>query len=115
MRKLSSSDRSALIKLAASLHAGSSERRTILAGLQHKKASYVTPHRVPGYFEPRQDYPQLYAFLRGDWDKALIALADMYYEGGDDPFSVARSFGIPRNLDGDWEDLSKSVDQIISG
>lgn len=34
MRKLSSADRSALIKLASSLPAGSSERKAILAGLQ---------------------------------------------------------------------------------
>jgi hypothetical protein len=39
MRKLSSSDRAALIKLASSLPSGSPERRAILAGLQQKTAS----------------------------------------------------------------------------
>jgi hypothetical protein len=39
MRKLSSSDRAALIKLASSLPSDSSERRVILAGLQQKTAS----------------------------------------------------------------------------
>jgi len=39
MRKLSSSNRSALIKLASSLPSGSPERRAILAGLQQKAAS----------------------------------------------------------------------------
>jgi carbonic anhydrase/acetyltransferase-like protein (isoleucine patch superfamily) len=42
MRTLAASDRSALIKLASSLPAGSTERRTILAGLQQKRAAGQT-------------------------------------------------------------------------
>lgn len=43
MRKLSSADRSALIKLAASLPVGSSERRAILAGLEKEIKADADP------------------------------------------------------------------------
>jgi carbonic anhydrase/acetyltransferase-like protein (isoleucine patch superfamily) len=55
MRTLAASDRSALIKLASSLPAGSSERRAILAGLQNvKKASNrfnIKGEHILGYAE----------------------------------------------------------------
>jgi carbonic anhydrase/acetyltransferase-like protein (isoleucine patch superfamily) len=47
MRKLSSSDRSALIKLASSLPSGSPERRAILAGLS-KSSSARSEFNIPG-------------------------------------------------------------------
>jgi hypothetical protein len=40
MRKLTASDRSALIRLASSLPVGSSERKAILAGLQPRKLDW---------------------------------------------------------------------------
>jgi len=48
MRALTASDRSALIKLASSLPAGSEERRAILAGLQGPRSDLANTDGVSG-------------------------------------------------------------------
>ena len=107
MKKLSSQNRSSLIRLASSLAKGSTERRAILASL--KRAAAPKPKAVPGFFDPLMDYPNLYRFLKGDWENAVIELAELWIEGGDDPFAVARKYEIPGSLSDEWEELFSSI------
>ena len=112
MKALTAKDRSSLIRLASSLAKGSAERKAILASL--KRAAAPEPKAVPGFFDPMTDYPNLYRFLKGDWENAVIELAELCSEGGDDPFAVARKYKIPGSLSDDWEELFSSIGYLYN-
>ena len=80
---------------------GSPEQKVILAGRDLRE--------IPGYFDPLQDYPALYRFLRGNWDAAVVEIAE-YVSGNGDPFAVARKYGIPTSLNKEFENLANAVE-----
>ena len=120
-RSLTAQDRSALIRLASDLPKGSPERRSVLAGLQ--KDSFfereVDPKAVLRYFSdyfsspyplaPKQD-PDLYKFLKGDWDNAVLEISKNL---SGDLDAVSRKYRVPPKLAPDWKTLIRVVEDVL--